>query len=318
MRQVFLQSAPFLALLFGVIHWIGTLIEQRKHVVKSTALERTADGLFLASMSILCLLMWPWASVGNRPRYAMYAGVAMLVAHTVVAAARAYRAGKLLPQRSGAWIASGSNVLLSLACLLAIGHVLLAPFPNDQILIAFPLGGKWSVGEGGASVLTNGHIRYADQRYALDLVKVGPDGKCFTGDGRELEEHYSWRQPVRAPLSGTVIEAVKTYPDNELGKVDRRDSRGNHVVIRSAAGEAVLLAHLRIGSLLVEKGDSVHEGQLIAEVGNSGNTSAPHLHIDASRATERGTVSVPIVFKDIGAGLRTQRRGATLGFSLIR
>jgi hypothetical protein len=272
-------------------------------------------GLFLFSLSVLLLQTWPWASIGNRPRYAMYAGVAMLVAHTVVDAARAYRAGKLMPERRGGWIASGFLVLMSLPCLLGISHVFLAPLPGDQILMAFPLEGAWSVGQGGASILTNAHIPYANQKYALDLLKLVPDGKCFKADGRQLEQHYSWRQPVRAPLSGTVIETVQTYPDNEPGRVDSRDSRGNHVLIRSAAGEIVLLAHLRMGSLLVAQGDSVQEGQLIGEVGNSGNTSAPHIHIDASRSTDHGTVSVPIVFNDIGAGPRSQRRGLRLSRS---
>jgi hypothetical protein len=209
----------------GVIGWTGTLTEWRRGIVKSSVLERLAEGLFLASMSILFLLVWPWAAVGNRPRYALHAGLVIIVAHTVVAATRAYRAGKILPDRRG-WIASCFLVLMSLPCLIGIAHVLLAPFPSDRIAIAFPLEGDWSVGQGGASVLTNMHIPYADQRYALDLLKVGPDGKCFKGDGRQLEEHYSWRQPVRAPLPGTVIEAVKTYPDNEPGQVDNRDFRG--------------------------------------------------------------------------------------------
>ena len=66
---------------------------------------------------------------------------------------------------------------MSLPSLLGVGHVLLAPFPDDQILMAFPVEGVWSVGQGGPSVLTNTHVPYANQRYALDLVKVGPDGK---------------------------------------------------------------------------------------------------------------------------------------------
>jgi hypothetical protein len=268
--------------------------------------------LFHASLSILFLLIWPWAVVGNLPRYAMYLGLAVIAAHGVVASILACRTGKLLPERTE-WVGSGFLVLTSLACLLGVGHVFLAPFPDDQILIVFPLEGLWSVGQGGPSFLTNTHIRYANQRYALDLVKIGPDGKCFKADGRHLQDYLSWGQAVRAPISGTVIEAVKTYPDNEPGRVDDRDSRGNHVLIRSVAGEIILLAHLRKGSVLAEKGDSVQEGQLLAQVGNSGNTSAPHLHIDASRATQGGRVSVPMVFRDSGVGLRSQRRGVTLG-----
>ena len=277
-------------------------------------LEQLAASLFLASLLLLVLLIWPWAVVGNLPRYAIYLGLAVVAAQGVVASILAYRAGRLLPTRAG-WMASALLVLMGVPCLLGVGHVLLVPIPDDQILIAFPADGDWSVGHGGASVLTNAHVPYPSERYALDIVKVGPDGKCFKGDGRELQDHFSWGQALRAPVSGTVIEAVEAYPDNQPGQVDDRDSRGNHVLIRSTAGDVILLAHLRKESVLVEKGDSVQEGQLIAEAGNSGNTSAPHLHIDASRATQEGLSSVPIVFKETGAGLRSQRRGAILSGS---
>ena len=312
MRQLMLHIVPFFPSVAGIVLWTSNFIERRKAIVTLSMLEQLVQGLFLACLSIFFNLIWPWAFVGNRPRYAIYAGLFIIVVHTVVAAARAHQAGKVLPERRASSIASGFLVLLIVPCLFAILHVLLAPFPADQIAIAFPLQGKWSVGQGGASVLTNTHISYMGQRYALDLVKVGPDGKCFR-DGQHLENYYSWRQPVCAPLSGMVIEAVETYADNQPGKLGGGDSRGNHVRIRSAAGEIVLLAHLRHQSVLVQRGDAVQEGQFLAEVGNSGNTTAPHLHIEASRSTgAANAVNVPMYFRDIGAGLRSQRRGCTL------
>ena len=44
------------------------------------------------------------------------------------------------------------------------------------------------------------------------------------------------------------------------------------------AGQYAAYAHLRRGSVLVRPGDRVYRGQIIAECGNSGNTSEPHLH----------------------------------------
>ena len=62
----------------------------------------------------------------------------------------------------------------------------------------------------------------------------------------------------------------------------------------------VLLAHLQHGSLTVRVGDQVTTGQPLGRVGNSGNTSEPHLHIHAVPAgTEdvlRGA-GVPILFE---------------------
>ena len=62
----------------------------------------------------------------------------------------------------------------------------------------------------------------------------------------------------------------------------------------------LLLAHLKRGSVLVKIGDRVSAGQPIGHVGNSGNTSEPHLHVHAQRqVTKDGNtewVGVPICF----------------------
>lgn len=63
---------------------------------------------------------------------------------------------------------------------------------------------------------------------------------------------------------------------------------GNHVILD--CGEfVVLLAHLRQGSVQVTVGQTVGKAQVIGQVGNSGNTSEPHLHIHAQRRGAAGT-----------------------------
>ena len=62
---------------------------------------------------------------------------------------------------------------------------------------------------------------------------------------------------------------------------------GNHVLVN--CGEfAVLLAHLKEGSVRVAVEDYVEVGQKIAEVGNSGQTFEPHLHIHVQRLAHNG------------------------------
>jgi len=51
-------------------------------------------------------------------------------------------------------------------------------------------------------------------------------------------------------------------------------------MIRAEEGFIVFLAHMRCGSLAVREGQHVHTGQFIGQVGNSGNSTAPHLHIN--------------------------------------
>ena len=53
---------------------------------------------------------------------------------------------------------------------------------------------------------------------------------------------------------------------------------GNHVVLDLGDGVDAVLAHLRRGSLRVAKGQRVTAGEQVAECGNSGNSTEPHLH----------------------------------------
>ncbi len=61
-------------------------------------------------------------------------------------------------------------------------------------------------------------------------------------------------------------------------KSDPENPAGNHVVV-DCAGIYVELAHLRKGSLLAENGARLSVSDQIGRVGNSGNTTEPHLHV---------------------------------------
>jgi murein DD-endopeptidase MepM/ murein hydrolase activator NlpD len=53
---------------------------------------------------------------------------------------------------------------------------------------------------------------------------------------------------------------------------------GNHVVLDLGDGVYAAFAHLRHGSVRVRRGDRVAPGQQLADCGNSGNSTEPHLH----------------------------------------
>lgn len=69
--------------------------------------------------------------------------------------------------------------------------------------------------------------------------------------------------------------------------MDRENMAGNHVAV-DCGGFFVVLAHLRRGSIRVGRGDALQTGDLIGEMGNSGNSSEPHLHIHAQRGLPDG------------------------------
>jgi len=96
-----------------------------------------------------------------------------------------------------------------------------------------------------------------------------------------------------------VARVVDGLADNPAGYMDTVNVAGNHVVLR-LNGFLIVMAHLKRNSIVVREGDRVKRCQFIALVGNSGQTSEPHLHIHAVRASDPDSVlkapGVPIYF----------------------
>ena len=94
--------------------------------------------------------------------------------------------------------------------------------------------------------------------------------------------YFNYGQPLLAVAAGTVITAVDGLPDqipNENRPVDDlAKADGNHVILRLGPGVYAGYAHLQPGSVRVRRGQRVRPGQVLGLLGNSGNTSGPHLH----------------------------------------
>lgn len=139
--------------------------------------------------------------------------------------------------------------------------------------------------QGGSNLMTNPfHGVSANGRYALDLVKISRLGnRANSLFPQKLSQHYIYGEQVHSPCTGEVLTAVSDFPDNLPPMTDYQHSAGNHVVI-VCKGIQVMLAHLKQGSLTLAKGDRLTAGQPVGQVGNSGYTDEPHLHIQANRA----------------------------------
>lgn len=101
---------------------------------------------------------------------------------------------------------------------------------------------------------------------------AGHPGYDFAGNGLPDE--------VRAGKDGTIIERVDQYSSNwsNTGVLTTRDY-GNYIKVKHADGTFALFAHLRLGSSFVV-GTQVKAGQTIARIGNTGNSTGPHLHAE--------------------------------------
>jgi murein DD-endopeptidase MepM/ murein hydrolase activator NlpD len=181
--------------------------------------------------------------------------------------------------------------------------------------LQLPFTGTWTVSNAtpGAG---NGHYLNANQRFAIDFFitqEVDGKRKSYRDSGKQNTDYFAFGQEVLAPADGTVLYAIDGVPDNSPGHVDVYYRLGNSVVLSVGHGEYVYLCHLMLGSLQVKPGDRVTRGQVLARVGNSGNSTAPHLHFqltDGPLITY--AASLPAYF------VRVLRDGQTLQSVLLR
>lgn len=150
--------------------------------------------------------------------------------------------------------------------------------PRNKTSLILPFKGEWLVFWGGDTTEQNYHQAVSIQRNALDILKVGENGKRYKGDGKKNEDYYAFGQELIAPADGVVTDVVTGVPDNVPGKMNPLIAVGNMVMIRHTNGEVSMFAHLKFGSTLVKVGDEVKKGQTIGLCGNSGNSSEAHLH----------------------------------------
>lgn len=150
----------------------------------------------------------------------------------------------------------------------------------------------------------NGHYLNANQRFAIDFLiveEVEPGKrKSYRERGQKNTDHFAYGLEVLAPADGVVVQAVDGIQDNPPGVVDVYYRLGNSVVLQLGNGEYAHLCHLMQGSVMVRPGDRVTRGQPIARVGNSGNTTGPHLHFQLTDGPLIShSASLPAYFRSV-------------------
>ena len=124
----------------------------------------------------------------------------------------------------------------------------------------------------------------SSQRFASDWMLLGADGRLADSTAAGNGSWHGYGSPVLAVADGEVVEVRDGIPENEplaaeRAVPNRRETiGGNSLVLRVGSGVFAYYAHLRPGSLRVAVGDRVRSGQVLAQIGNSGNSDAPHLH----------------------------------------
>jgi hypothetical protein len=177
------------------------------------------------------------------------------------------------------------------------------------VVISPPLSGpNWMDGDGccdmGAHRTAlnpiNGEL-WAAERFAIDYLQLQPDGRLFTGDSTKPESFQYFGADILAVADGPVVAAVDGLPEQVPGKnptgLALDQYVGNHIVQDLGDGNYALYAHIKTGTVKVKPGDRLSAGQVIASVGNTGNSTAPHLHFHVmNTADPLRSDGLPFVF----------------------
>ena len=144
---------------------------------------------------------------------------------------------------------------------------------------------------------------WAAERFAIDYVQLSADGTIATGDRSRPESYPYFGAAIYAVGDGPVVAVLDGLPEQVAGVspvgLPLDQYAGNHVVQDIGDGNFALYAHLKTGSVKVKPGDSLTAGQVIANLGNTGNTDAPHLHFHVmSTPDPLRSNGLPFVFKD--------------------
>lgn len=261
------------------------------------ALQAAGTGVFLFALARVAqwaLPVWwlPWVY-----------GVLWLAALVIAVLARP-GVSDLAAVPSGGWSWAGaalSAVLLGAGGWFG-GQALMgrsAP-PVPVVHISNPFGdGRFLVASGGSHPIVNAHMRTLDQSverfrpwrgqsYAVDFFGLGPWGLRARGWRPADPSAYAvFGAPLVAPCSGSIVAVENSMPDFEVPREDPVNRLGNHVILRCGEAE-IVMAHMRKGSVTVAPGDMVANGDPLGEVGNSGASTEPHLHIHAQRPAPEG------------------------------
>lgn len=152
-----------------------------------------------------------------------------------------------------------------------------------------------------AMIPINGTL-YVAQRFAIDWIKLGDDGRLVKQGGKiDVNHDYpTYATNAIAVADATVVSVLDGLPERTAGTLPQdttlQNVTGNHVILDLGGGRYGFYAHLQPGSLRVKKGDRVKKGQVLALVGNSGNTTGPHLHFHVMDGlTALGAQGLPYV-----------------------
>ncbi|MEA2042603.1 MAG: urea transporter [Bacteroidota bacterium] len=158
--------------------------------------------------------------------------------------------------------------------------------------VNLPFFGDWSVMQAH-----NGEYTHKDKwRHAWDFIILDKNNKQYKNEGDYAEDYFCYGKSVLASGNGIVSDIFDGIDDNKIGETNTEKNWGNSIVIEHSDFLYSQISHIKKGSFKVKKGDLVKKGDVLAVVGNSGNSPYPHLHfqIQATPYVGSETLDYPL------------------------
>lgn len=183
---------------------------------------------------------------------------------------------------------------------------------NDPISLSAPFKeGYWKFDSGPSNnsehrrtILAVDGRKWLLQRFAFDVMKINNDGKVVQGNLSKNSNWLSYGEELFAVADGIVKVVIDNIPDNiplsqeRTVPMNRETHVGNCVVLDIGNNHYALYAHMKAGSIPVRLGDKVRRGEVIGQIGNSGNSEAPHLHFSVGNTIDPySSEGLPYVFE---------------------
>lgn len=275
------------------LYFLVTLIRGRHR----TKLEGLLDAAYSTLFFVFIFQIGTWSWVGY---YLRYIWIILLLAALYYVwqkmRDKPFRTAYDWPIKTNMFIFTGLIVLFAVLNVLAMSGLYTK---EEAIDLEMPLkNGTYYVGQGGDHALVNGHQGVLAQQYALDILKLNTFGVRAAGvRPKQLEKYYIYGETIYSPCDGKVVEVRNTMGDLIPPNTEPVLLEGNFVSMTCDALDEdtiIYLAHMQEGSVEVEPGMQVTTKDSLGLVGNTGNTTEPHLHIHA----ERDGIGIPIHFQD--------------------
>ena len=269
---------------------LGWQASGRPRTIVGWSLQQVAVWSYIYATSIAGIWMLaPW----YVPHVLMVMSIS-LAARTLPGACRLWPS----PTHRYQWMMLAAQAATAAVCVAGLGIALEGRTPPAETAVdlAFPLrSGRYYIANGGSTALLNAHVRmlngerfrrYRGSSYGLDNLALNPLGARASGPAPADPARYAiFGDAIYSPCEGAAVRVEDWLPDLSPPAVDRTHMPGNFVMLECGdRGEvSVLLAHMRRGSVRVHPGDYVTLDTKLGEVGNSGNSDEPHLHVHAQR-----------------------------------